>query len=202
MAALAQPSLFAAALSPSPVQGLTYASEAITISDERDLAAFAGGLAFKPFEFRGFTGNRRTVSFGWCYDFNGGGFQAAAPMPDMVRELRARVAQFARIPAEDFVQCSIIEYAPGAGIGWHRDRAQFGAVLGVSLLAPCRLRFRRERREGGWERAALQLAPRSVYVLDGEARGLWQHSIPALDTLRYSVTFRTLSPLGASLVKQ
>ncbi len=139
MAALAQPSLFAAALSPSPVQGLTYASEAITLSDERDLAAFAEGLAFKPFEFRGFTGNRRTVSFGWRYDFNGGGFQAAAPMPDMVRELRARVAQFARIPAEDFVQCSIIEYAPGAGsAGTATERnSALSSAFPCSPLAGC-----------------------------------------------------------------
>src|SRR5215467_15238457 len=33
---------------------------------------------------------------------------------------------------------------------------------------------------------------RSVYILSGEARNLWEHSIPQAAALRYSVMFRTL----------
>ena len=64
-------------------------------------------------------------------------------------------------------------------------------VAGVSLLAPCRMRFQRGK---GTNRQtyALPLEPRSAYVLGGPARSTWQHSIPPVKSLRYSVTFRTL----------
>jgi alkylated DNA repair dioxygenase AlkB len=85
----------------------------------------------------------------------------------------------------------VTEYAPGAGIGWHRDKGLFDEVVGVSLLAPCAMRFR--RREGvGWRRAAAPLPRRSAYLLTGAARNDWEHSIRPMDALRYSVTFRSL----------
>jgi alkylated DNA repair dioxygenase AlkB len=196
-----QPALFETAPS-TPVPGLSYVSDALSEGEAGALVANIETLDFKPFAFRGFTGNRRTVSYGWRYDFSGGGFQAAGPLPQFLISLRDHAAELGGLYAEDLLQASIIEYAPGAGIGWHRDRPQFGQVIGVSLLAPCRMRFRRELEDGGWERAALALQPRSLYVLDGEARASWQHSIPVLDALRYSVTFRTLSALGDSLSKR
>jgi alkylated DNA repair dioxygenase AlkB len=95
-----------------------------------------------------------------------------------------------RDPA-DLVQILISRYPPGAGIGWHRDAPRFGPrVAGLSLLAPCRMRFQRSVR-GERSVAEVELAPRSAYVLTGEARWSWQHSIPATKTLPYSVTFRT-----------
>jgi alkylated DNA repair dioxygenase AlkB len=39
---------------------------------------------------------------------------------------------------------------------------------------------------------SIELAPRSIYVLSGAARSQWQHSIPAVERLRYSITFRTV----------
>jgi alkylated DNA repair dioxygenase AlkB len=79
----------------------------------------------------------------------------------------------------------------GSAIGWHKDRSVFGRTVGISLGSPCRFRFRR-RREGGWDRIALIAEPRSIYLLDGAARSEWEHSIPAVDALRYSITFRNL----------
>jgi alkylated DNA repair dioxygenase AlkB len=87
----------------------------------------------------------------------------------------------------------ITEYAPGAGIGWHRDRPQFEDVVGVSFLAPCRFRFR-QRQADGWRRASFNAEPRSAYLLRGPARRDWEHSIPRLQTLRYSITFRSFRP--------
>jgi alkylated DNA repair dioxygenase AlkB len=77
----------------------------------------------------------------------------------------------------------------GTTIGWHRDRPYYGDVIGVSLLAPCTFRLRRKR-DGRWERAALRLDPRSIYLMRGPSRDEWEHSIPAMEELRYSVTFR------------
>ncbi len=85
----------------------------------------------------------------------------------------------------------ITEYGPGAAIGWHRDKGVFSDVIGVSLLSPCTFRLRR-RVGSSWERYSLIAEPRSAYLLRGEARTAWEHSIPAVETLRYSVTFRSL----------
>jgi len=85
----------------------------------------------------------------------------------------------------------VIEYSPGAGIGWHKDRPVFGDVVGISLLAPARMRFRRKV-GAKWQRFNLSAEPRSAYLLTGPARSEWEHSIPAMEELRYSITFRTL----------
>jgi alkylated DNA repair dioxygenase AlkB len=88
-------------------------------------------------------------------------------------------------------QVLVTEYAPSAGIGWHRDRPEFKDVVGVSLRSPCLFRLRRKK-DIRWERASIELQPRSAYLLRGPARTDWQHSIPPIDDLRYSVTFRSL----------
>lgn len=198
MSALRQIPLFET--TPTQPAGLRWSPDVITQAEELALLEDIAKLEFTPFQFRGFVGNRRTVSFGWRYDFNGGGFQAAAPLPEFLLAARNIAASFAGVDPERLVQASVLEYAPGAGIGWHRDRPQFGIVVGLSLLAPCRFRLRHET-ESGWKRASLELSPRSAYVLEGEARELWQHSIPVVDALRYSVTFRTLSPSGKALAE-
>jgi alkylated DNA repair dioxygenase AlkB len=176
---------------PSLPNGLAYRPELIDEAEERRLAEQLGSLAFQPFEFGQFVGKRRVVSFGWRYAFDGTGLHPAEPMPAFLETLRGRSANFARLAADTLEHALVTEYEPGAVIGWHRDRAAFGEVIGVSLLAPARLRFRR-RSGTGWERAELELEPRSAYHLSGEARSAWEHSIPALDTLRYSITFRTV----------
>jgi alkylated DNA repair dioxygenase AlkB len=201
MSARSQPTLFEPAPSAEP-NGLTYVEDAIDAATERTLASFVETLDVHPFAFRGFTGHRRTISFGWRYDFNGGGFARAESLPRELSQARSLVAEALGEQADAFEQCTVIEYAPGAAIGWHKDRPHFGKVTGLSLLAPCRLRFRRECADGGWDRRAVLLKRRSAYRLDGEAREAWQHSVPPLNALRYSLTFRTLSPIGASLVNR
>ena len=171
--------------------GLEYQPEVIPPAEEAALAERLATLPFRAFEFQGFLGKRRTVSFGWRYVFDGSGLQAAEPMPDWLLPVRGRAAEMAAIEPEAFEHVLITEYAPGAGIGWHRDRGVFGDVVGLSLLAPARLRFRRKA-GAKWQRAALIAEPRSAYLLRGPARSEWEHSIAAMEKLRYSLTFRTL----------
>jgi alkylated DNA repair dioxygenase AlkB len=85
----------------------------------------------------------------------------------------------------------LIRYDPGAGIGWHRDRPQYGEVLGLSLGSDCIMRLRR-RTPDGFERRKLALPARSLYRLSGEARWEWEHSIAPMAVTRRSITFRTL----------
>lgn len=185
-----QPSLFAAEAGDLP-EGMAYRRELIAPEEEAALAAILAELPFVPFQFHGFEGNRRTLSYGWHYAFDGSGLHEAAPIPDWVQPVRAKAASFAGLSAAALEHVLLIEYAPGAGIGWHRDRPAFGDVIGVSLLAPARLRFRRKT-EGRWERRNLIAEPRSAYLLRGPARSEWEHSIPPMEELRYSITFRTL----------
>jgi alkylated DNA repair dioxygenase AlkB len=169
--------------------GFRYAPEFISRAEERGLIAHLRQLDFKPFEFQGFLGKRRVVSFGWRYDFNGGGLTRTDDMPEFLLPLRKRAAAFAGLQPPDLQQVLLTEYQPGAPIGWHKDRSVFGDVVGVSLLSACTFRFRRKA-AAGWERASIVLAPRSAYLLHGEARADWEHSIPAVTELRYSITFR------------
>jgi alkylated DNA repair dioxygenase AlkB len=171
--------------------GFRYAPDLIDAAEEARLAAVFANLPFKEFEFHGFLGKRRVVSFGFRYDFNGGGLMEAEPMPPFLLSVRDRAAAFAGLAPECLQHVLITEYRPGAAIGWHRDRANFDDVIGVSLLSPCTFRMRR-RRGSGWERAATRLDRRSVYLMRGPARDEWEHSIPAVDELRYSITFRSV----------
>jgi alkylated DNA repair dioxygenase AlkB len=170
-------------------EGLRYAPDLFSEAAEKAFVAQFETLPFKPFEFHGYLGNRRVVSFGYRCDYAGRALREAAQMPEFLAPLREIASQFSGIPAPALQQALVTEYAPGAGIGWHRDKPMFQDVVALSFLAPCRLRFRRRNGEG-WERALLEIAPRSGYLLRAGAREEWEHSIPALDRLRYSVTFR------------
>lgn len=148
-------------------------------------------LPFKEFEFHGYLGKRRVLSYGWRYDFEGAGLQPAEEMPGFLLALRERAAGFAGLPTAAFQHVLLTQYPPGAPIGWHRDRSVFGDVVGVSLLSACVFRFRRKQGKG-WERASIIAEPRSAYLLRDAARNEWEHSIPAVEHQRYSITFRTL----------
>lgn len=148
-------------------------------------------MPFQNFEFRGYLGHRRVVSFGVRYDFSDSKVHGAPDIPPFLLPLRQVAAGSAQIDPSALRHALVTEYQPGAGIGWHRDRPEFGDVIGVSLLSPCRFRLRR-RQGAGWQRKSLILEPRSCYVLRGAARQEWEHSIPAAESLRYSVTFRSL----------
>ncbi|HEX8216970.1 MAG TPA: alpha-ketoglutarate-dependent dioxygenase AlkB [Allosphingosinicella sp.] len=185
-----QMSLFDAPPAGMP-EGLAYQTDIVSLKEEQDLLRRFEALPFAPFEFQGFLGKRRTVSFGVQYRFDGSGLTQAEPIPDWLLPLRAHAAAFAGIEPDELVHALIIEYDVGAGLGWHRDRPVFGDVVGFSFLSEAPLRFRR-RRGDKWDRFAIRAAPRSAYLLRGAARTEWEHSLAPVATLRYSATFRTL----------
>jgi alkylated DNA repair dioxygenase AlkB len=178
---------------PSLPQGLKHQPAFITPEEERELVARLAGLPFRAFEFQGFLGKRRVVPFGWQYDFNTRELLRAEDIPAFLFPLREKAARFAGLAPADLQHILITEYAPGAAIGWHKDKAVFAEVVGISLLSPCVFRLRRQA-GSTWERASFVAEPRSAYLLRGPARTEWEHSIPAVDSLRYSITFRNLKP--------
>ena len=182
------------------IAGLRYEEEVISKMEERALLARLGELDLAPFRFHGWLGNRKTRSFGWRYDFEDASFAPAEPIPDWLQPVRERAAAFAGLKPEDFVHALLARYDPGAGIGWHRDRDVFEKVVGISLNTAATLRFRC-RSGGGFRRANLELEPCSAYLLSGEARHDWEHSISPGQSLRFSITFRTLSEKGRRIAQ-
>jgi alkylated DNA repair dioxygenase AlkB len=177
---------------PSMLEGFRYAPSFLQAEEEARLASQIAELPLKPFEFHGYLANRRVINFGFRYDYSHRELNPGPKIPPFILELRAKIAEFGGRSPEEFRQVQISEYSRGAGIGWHRDKPQFGEVVGVSLLSTATLRLRL-RAGKDWQRASKLIEPRSVYVLGGDARYLWEHSIPAVTTLRYALTFRTLS---------
>jgi alkylated DNA repair dioxygenase AlkB len=180
------------------LEGFRYQPALIDTVYESVLLAHIRELPFREFEFHGYLGKRQIVSFGWRYDYTGhGGLQPAEEIPEFLFGLRALAASFAKLEPPSLQQVLVTEYRPGAGIGWHRDKPVFGQVVGISLLAPCVLRFRRKRIDERksrptWERVNVFAEPRSAYLLSGPSRLAWEHSIARVDELRYSITFRSL----------
>jgi alkylated DNA repair dioxygenase AlkB len=177
---------------PVPIEGFSYQADLVSSALEAALITDIAKLEFKEFEFHGFHGKRRVVSFGIRYDFADHRTHLAPQIPAFLHPIRARAAGFAGVHPLALRHALVTEYQPGAAIGWHRDRPVFRDVVGISLLSPCRFRLRRKS-GATWQRHAITLAPRSAYLLRGTVREQWQHSIPPAAALRYSVTFRTLS---------
>lgn len=183
------PGLFDA--SPRLPDGFLYRPGFVSGEEERALLDGLAGVELGEVRMHGVVARRRVAQFGWRYTFDSRSLEPGRELPDFLAFLQQRVAAVARVEASELSEVLVTEYTPGATIGWHRDAPPFGIVAGVSLAAPCRLRFRRER-DDGWDRTEVRLEPRSLYVLSGFARTEWQHSIPPVEQLRYSITFRTL----------
>lgn len=177
--------------------GFIYHENFICAAEEQELIHEIQKLQLAPFQYYQFTGKRRTVSFGWQYEFGDSEITEAAVIPAFLLPLRLRAGTLFNIDPEHLVQASIIEYSTGSPIGWHRDIPQFGVVAGISLGAACRMRFRKYRRARAKpakrdEVLSIELQPRSIYLLSGAARDSWQHSIPPVKELRYAIMMRTL----------
>ena len=173
--------------------GFHYRDDFITEAEERELLDAVAGIAFSDFEMRGVVARRRVAFFGHSYDR-----MTAGPLPSFLFPLRASVAQWATVEADAFTMALLNEYRPGSPIGWHRDAPQYDIVAGLSLLSPCRMKFRPYRSPSApttSRRSAtheIVLDPRSAYLMTGESRQAYEHQIPPVAQLRYSVTFRTL----------
>jgi alkylated DNA repair dioxygenase AlkB len=171
-------------------EGFLYQPDFLSEAEEADLIAIFRQLPFQSFDFHGYTARRRVLEFGMEYDFATRRATPTQSFPEFLSPVRERAAQFAGISAAALVEGMVTEYSPGAPIGWHRDAPQFGTIIGISLAGTARMRFKPYKAEG--KPVALVLERRSIYLMRGPARWKFQHSIPAVKELRYSITFRTL----------
>jgi alkylated DNA repair dioxygenase AlkB len=171
-------------------EGFLYLEDFLSPQDEGELASVIRALPFQVFLYKGYPAKRRVIDWGWSYDFTSSAFSEAADLPEFLLPVRRRAAEVIDVPESDLVEALITEYTPGAQINWHRDLPMFGTVLGISLLGRCTFRFRPYGR--GANPVSFPLPSRSLYVMKGAARWQFQHSIPPVKELRYSITLRTL----------
>lgn len=174
-----------------PPEGFRYRTGFLSPEEERGLVERIRASPLEEFDFHGYLAKRRVLSYGWHYDFSSGGLRRADEIPDFLLAVRDRAAAFADLAADDLGHALVTEYRPGTPIGWHRDKPVFADVIGISLLSPCLFRLRRKV-GAAWDRLSLTLEPRSIYLLRGPSRREWEHSIPPVEALRYSITFRSL----------
>jgi alkylated DNA repair dioxygenase AlkB len=182
-------SLFADRLSGP--EGLRYAEEFVSPATEKALIGQIAALPLQPFQFGQYEGKRRVASFGFRYDYTMRRLEQADPIPAWLSSIIEKAEAFGgRGTRIGQVLCT--EYDVGVGIGWHRDKPHFDRVFGLSLGSACKFRFRRPA-YSKWERFTLEARPRSIYMMSGPSREVWEHSIPAVEAQRYSITFRTMA---------
>ena len=172
-------------------EGLRYATDFVSPETERELIGGIAALPLKPFQFGQYEGKRRVASFGFSYHYTLRTLREAKPIPDWLDPVLAQVEAFGG-PETRIRQVLCTEYDTGVGIGWHRDKPAFDRIFGLSLGSACKFRFRRAAGEK-WERFTLNAEPRSLYLMSGDSRHVWEHSIPPVEMVRYSVTFRTMA---------
>lgn len=176
-----------------PPEGLFYLPRFLSDEEHGELVENVSAQPFEAYDHHGYKANREVVYYG----ANGGGYgtvvatERTEPLPAWLAPLRARAAGLLNIESDKFEMALLSRYEVGAGIGWHRDRPQFGpCVFGVSLCSDAEMRFRRfvDDRE---EMFKITLARGSAYIMSGPARSVWQHGMPPVKKLRYSITIRS-----------
>jgi alkylated DNA repair dioxygenase AlkB len=136
----------------------------------------------------------KTAGFGYDWSFESRTLSKGKPIPIAFDFLLHKVAKQMSIDASDFGAMLVTEYPISSVINWHRDAPPFDVIAGVSLLSDCTFRFRPydKARQDRKSTISLPLERRSLYIMAGESRSEWEHSIPAVKQVRYSITLRTL----------
>jgi alkylated DNA repair dioxygenase AlkB len=187
------PAATATVLPIPDVPGLAYLPDYVSADEERELLE---AIDREPWltEWQ-----RRRQIYGMSY----GSAKAEARLLGALPSWAVPLAE--RVTREGFVDDAIVnivvnEYTPGQGIGLHHDFPGFGpTVVAVSLGSPVLLDL---VLPGTGREAVLDVAPRSLWVLGGDARREWQHGIAHRKTdvvggrkrprgRRVSITMRT-----------
>ena len=179
---------------PDLPPGFHYFPEFITEQEEGELVELIRSLPLHNLIFQGFEAKRKVMSLGYEYHFDNRSITKGIPIPEEFSPLISKLAAQLNIPADKFQKILLTEYPPGAVINWHRDAPPFDKIAGISLLSDCTFKLRPYDKTKRARPATRSFTAerRSLYLMEGEAREDWEHSIAPVKALRYSITLRTL----------
>jgi alkylated DNA repair dioxygenase AlkB len=174
--------------------GFSYFPNFLTEEEEERLLKAVTTVELHTFLFQGFEAKRKVESFGYDYNFDKRSITKGRELPPQFNFLVEKVAAFLLIATDDLAEVLVTEYPPGSVINWHRDAPPFDVIVGISLLSDCKFRLRPydKAKQDRKSIVTLPVSRRSLYVLQGEARSEWEHSITPVKEKRYSITLRTL----------
>jgi alkylated DNA repair dioxygenase AlkB len=177
--------------------GLVYRPDFLSRDEEEVLLAYIQNLPLFNASYKEYTAKRRILNFGWSFDFRHGKLIPGPPLPRFLESTQRKIAKWLQIPPTHVAEALITEYSPGTQLGWHVDNEAFDKIVGVSLGSWSKIRFRPLTEKAAKKKnlasiVSVEAEPRSAYIMQGEVRWQWQHSVMPVPDLRYSITFRTL----------
>src|SRR3954471_18893974 len=180
-------------IGPDFPPGFTYHPDFLDIDEETVLYKEISKVELHNFKFQGFKANRKVASFGYDYSFDNGSLTKGKDIPPVFNYIINKVSNYISTQPNDFSELLVTEYPVGSVINWHRDAPPFDVIAGISLLSDCVFRFRPYDKKQQNRKAIISfpLERRSLYVINGESRTTWEHSIPAIKQNRFSITLRT-----------
>lgn len=183
--------------------GFTYQPDFISKEEESRLLEAIYKIPLQPFLFQGYEAKRRVASFGYDWSFEKQILTKGPAIPIDFLWLIERIAAQLTIRKEAIVELLITEYREGSIINWHRDAPPFDIIAGISLLADCIFKLKPYNKSLQSKKAVLSLPVqrRSLYIMQGEARSAWQHSIAPVKHTRFSITLRTLRTSNATFAQ-
>lgn len=181
-------------IEPSYPAGFSYIPDFISEDEERELYNEVLKIELHHFNFQGFKANRKVASFGYDYSFDNGSLTKGQAIPAAFNSVISKVRDHLKNGLAEFAELLVTEYPPGAVINWHRDAPPFDVIVGISIMADCtfRLRPHDKAKQGRASVISFPVKRRSLYVIQGQARADWQHSIAPVKQTRFSITLRTL----------
>lgn len=171
--------------------GFLYRPDFINEGEEEFLISQFEELPLENAPYGEYTAQRRTLSFGW--ELADDQIIKREPLPDFLVPFARRAAKWTNTPLAKIAEALITEYTPGAGVGWHRDNEPCETVIGISLAGWADMQLRPFAWHGDIKDVTrFSLEPRSAYLMHSDSRWKFQHRIMPVETLRYSITFRTV----------
>jgi len=179
---------------PELPEGFHYFPDFITEEEESNLVELIQKYPLKNMLFQGFEAKRKVISFGYDYHFDNRSLTKGVPIPEEFKPVILKAAAQLQIPAEKFEKVLLTEYGEGHVINWHRDAPVFEKIAGISLLSDCTFKLRPYDKSKQMRSSVKSFIAerRSLYLMEGEAKENWEHSIAPVKSIRYSITIRTL----------
>jgi alkylated DNA repair dioxygenase AlkB len=175
--------------------GFIYERNFITREEEQELLrSIREEVTVRNSQYHEYTARRKSAHFGLKWNYGTEVLEDVPPAPEFLQQLAAKVARRFSLPVEHFPHVLVIEYPPGAPMGWHRDAPPFAVIYGISLGSTCQfgLRPNAEALRTKENTLKFDVEPRSLYMMSGQCRSQWQHSVWPVKDTRYSITLRTM----------